>query len=139
MTQPAVLITGAAKRIGAAMARRFAQEGWHVVIHYGTSAAEAEALAADMPSAETFGCDLRDETAAVAMVESLAERLEDWRVLVNSASIFIPDDATFLDPDTSRRAMQINARTPAMMAQAFLRHARASGGRRGIHLTDLQN
>lgn len=136
MTRPAVLVTGAAKRIGAAIARKFAQDGWHVVIHYGRSAAEAEALAATLHSAEVFGCDLLDETAAAAMVEKLAERLEDWRVLMNSASIFVPDDATFLDPDTNRRTMQINARTPVIMAQAFLRHARAKGGRRVIHVTD---
>lgn len=136
MTRPAVLVTGAAKRIGAAIARKFALDGWHVVIHYGRSAAEAEALAATLPSAETFGCDLLDETAPAAMVEKLAERLGDWRVLVNSASIFVPDDAAFLDPETNRRTMQINARTPVIMAQSFLRHARASGGRRVIHVTD---
>lgn len=136
VTLPAVLVTGAAKRIGAAMAQQFARAGWHVVIHYGTSSEEAEALAATLPSAETFGCDLGNETAAMAMVEELAERLDDWRVLVNSASVFIPDDVTFLDPATNRRTMQINARTPVLMAQAFLRQARAGGGRRVIQVTD---
>ena len=41
---PAILITGGAKRIGAVLARSFAAAGWHVVIHYGRSATEAEAL-----------------------------------------------------------------------------------------------
>jgi NAD(P)-dependent dehydrogenase (short-subunit alcohol dehydrogenase family) len=136
MTLPSVLITGAAKRIGAEMARAFGRNGWHVVIHYGSSAAEAKALAATLPSAETICCDLGDSTAAVAMVEALALRLEDWRVLINSASVFVPDDATRLEPATYRRAMQINAQAPVMMAQAFLCHARAKGGRRIIHVTD---
>lgn len=136
MTRPSVLITGSAKRIGAEMARAFGSSGWHVVIHYGSSGAEAGALAATLPSAETFACDLNDGEAAVAMVEELAVRMEDWRVLINSASVFRPDDVTKLDLATNRKAMQINAQTPVMMAQAFLRSARATGGRRMIHVTD---
>lgn len=136
VTLPAVLITGAAKRIGAEMARTFGRSGWHVVVHYGSSGAEARALAATLPSAETVCCDLDDAAAAVEMVRGLARRLNDWRVLINSASVFLPDDVTNLDPATNRQAMQINSLTPAMMAQAFLRRARARGGRRVIHVTD---
>ncbi|WP_284125823.1 SDR family oxidoreductase [Parerythrobacter aestuarii] len=136
MTRPAVLITGAAKRIGAALARAFAETGWHVVIHYGRSAEEAEALAASLSSAETVQCDLADGTAAVAMIEALAERLPDWRVLVNSASVFEYDGVTGLDPATYRRAMQVNAQSPALMAQAFFRTAKTEAGRRVIQLTD---
>lgn len=133
---PSVLITGAAKRIGAEMARAFSHAGWHVVIHYGSSAAEAEALAGTLPSAETVSCDLNDAAAAVAMIETLAERLDDWRVLINSASVFEYDGVTDLNVPTYQQAMQINAQTPAMMAQAFLRSARAALGRRMIHVTD---
>jgi NAD(P)-dependent dehydrogenase (short-subunit alcohol dehydrogenase family) len=136
MTLPSILITGAAKRIGAEMARAFGRAGWHVVIHYGTSAEEAETLAATLPSAETIACDLSDVAAAAVMVERLAGRLDDWRVLINSASVFVPDDVTELDLATNRQAMQINAQTPVIMAQTFLRSARALGGRRVIHVTD---
>ena len=131
-----MLVTGGAKRIGAAIARRFGEAGWHVVIHYGQSEDAAEKLAADLPSAETVTCDLEDGDASVAMVENLAERLSDWRVLVNCASVFEPDDVKALDPETGRRTMQINARTPTRMAQAFLTHGRARGGRRAIHVLD---
>ena len=133
---PAVLVTGGAKRIGAAIARAFGEAGWHVVIHYGSSAREAEALAAALPSAEAVHCDLADGDAAVAMAAALARRLPDWRVLVNSAAIFHPDAATALDPRICDRAMQVNAATPARLAQAFLAQARAAGGRRVIQLTD---
>ncbi len=136
MIRPTVLITGAAKRIGAEIARAFGQAGWHVVIHYGSSAAEAEALAAELPSAEAIHCDLADTDSAVAMVERLAERFDDWRCLANSASIFRYDDATELDRATYNRSMLINAKTPARLAQAYLAHARAPGGRRVIHVTD---
>lgn len=131
-----MLVTGGARRIGAAITRALAASGWHVVIHFGSSQEEAEALAASLPSAETVQCDLADGDASVAMIEMLADRLADWRALVNCAGVFEPDAATSLDPQTNVRAMQINARTPARMAQAYLAHARAEGGRRVIQLTD---
>lgn len=134
--RPAVLVTGGAKRIGAAIARRFGAAGWHVVIHYGASRAEAEALARDLPSAELCSCDLADTDAAGAMVEALASRLDDWRVLVNCASVFEIDDAASLNPAINQRVMAINARTPALMAQRFLALAHAEGGRRVIQVTD---
>ena len=136
MSSPAVLVTGGAARIGAAISRAFAAAGWHVVIHYRDSSDEAEALAATLPSAETVRCDLSDMQAAVAMIANLAERLDDWRVLVNNASLFEWDDVTALDLPTNERAMQVNAQTPARMAQAFLTHARAKGGRRVVQVTD---
>ena len=133
---PAVLVTGGAKRLGAAVARAFGEAGWHVVIHYGSSRDEAESLAATLPSAETVQCDLADGAAAVAMVEELASRLGNWQALVNCAAVFRPDDVTGLDPETNSRTMQINARTPTRMAQAYLANARADGGRRVIQFTD---
>jgi NAD(P)-dependent dehydrogenase (short-subunit alcohol dehydrogenase family) len=136
MARPAVLVTGGARRIGEAVVRRFAAEGWHVAIHCHASRDEAEALAAELPSAEVVACDLADTGAAVAMIARLAERLEDWRVLVNSASVFRPDEAASLDPATFAEAIQVNAATPAAMAQAFLRLARSKAGRRVIDLTD---
>ena len=136
MTRPAVLVTGAGKRIGAAIARCFGQEGWHVVIHCNRSAADAEALAATLSSAEVVRCDLADSAAAPALAEALAERLPDWRAMINSASVLRPDLANALDRATLDEAMQVNAASPALLAQAFLRHARSPAGRRVIHVTD---
>ncbi len=133
---PAVLVTGGARRIGAALARAFGRAGWHVVIHYGRSADEAEKLAAELPSAVAIHCDLADGDAAEDMVERLANHLADWRVLINCASVFEKDDVTRLDTDTFRRAIRVNAEAPARMAQAFLAHAKADGGRRIIQVTD---
>ena len=136
-TRPAVLVTGGAKRIGAAIARGFGAAGWHVVIHYGRSAAEAEALAAELPSAIAIHCNLADADAAKDMVERLAAHLPDWRVMINSASIFVPDDDDGdIDMENFRKTLRINAGSPARMAQAFLTHARSNGGKRVIHVTD---
>jgi NAD(P)-dependent dehydrogenase (short-subunit alcohol dehydrogenase family) len=138
MTRPAVLVTGGATRIGAAIVRRFAAAGWHVVIHYRSSASDAEALAATLPSAETLGFDLADDESAVAAVTALAARLPDWRCLVNSASVFDYDSVTGLDPATNREAMQVNALAPARLAQAFIAHAASAGLRSVIHVTDMK-
>lgn len=134
--KPAVLVTGGARRIGATIAAAFGRAGWHVVIHYGRSRAAAEAIAATLPSAECVSCDLGDIEDSAAMVEALAARLDDWRVLVNSAAVFHADTARRLDPAIFAEAATVNAATPARMAQAFLARARARGGHRVIALTD---
>jgi len=134
--KPAVLITGGARRLGAAMASAFGHAGWHVVIHYGTSRAQAVALAEQLPSADVYGCDLGDWDSGAAMIDTLAARLPDWRVLINSAGVFREDTADALDPATFDEAMQVNAGTPARMTQAFLAKASARGGRRAIQVTD---
>lgn len=134
--RPAVLVTGAAKRIGATLARGFAAEGWHVVIHYGSSREAATALARSLPSSETVEADLGDPAAVSALVAELAPRLPDWRVLVNCASVFQLDDVRAMEPDVFGQAMRVNAQAPALLAQAFLAQARSRAGRRVICVTD---
>jgi NAD(P)-dependent dehydrogenase (short-subunit alcohol dehydrogenase family) len=107
---PAVLITGAARRIGAVLARGFAGAGWHVVIHAGHSPDAAQALAAELPSAEVVLCDL--------------------------AAVFRPDTAAAIDPAVFAEAIAVNGETPARIAQAFLAKARSGGGRRVIQFLD---
>ena len=138
LNRPAVLITGGGKRIGAALARSFGKAGWHVIIHYRSSQREAEALAAELPSAETIRFDLRDARAPIDAVKAIAGRMPDWRVLVNCASIFQNDDVTALDPATYDAAMRINARTPVQLAQTFLREAKSKAGRHVIQFTDMK-
>lgn len=134
--RPAVLVTGGATRIGAAIARAFGAAGWHVVIHYGRSRQQAETLAAELPSAEIVSCDLDDWDAGPMMVAALAERLKDWRVLINCAGVFDLDTAQDLRPCVFETAMRVNAGTPARLGQAFLAHAQSPAGRRLIQVTD---
>ena len=136
MARPAILITGAARRIGAVLAQKFGAAGWHVAIHAGHSPDLAHALAATLPSAEVVQCDLTDGAAALAMVAELAERLDDWRVLINSAAVFKPDSAAAIDPAIFAEAIAVNAATPTRLAQAFLASARATGGKRVIQFLD---
>ena len=136
MARPAVLITGAAKRIGAVLARHFAAEGWHVVIHAGHSPALAREFAATLPSAEVVKADLVDREAALAMIADVADRLPNWRVLVNSAAVFKPDTAEAIQPEIFAEAMRVNAETPTAMAQAFLTQAKSLGGKLVIQFLD---
>lgn len=138
MNAPQILVTGGATRIGAQIVKGFAAQGWHVLIHYRSSGDEAEALASTLPSAEAIACDLSDDDAARDMITGLAGRLSDWRCLVNSASVFDYDHATKVNPATNRKAMQVNALSPARMAEAYLAHARASGPRCVINVTDMK-
>ena len=132
----AVLITGGAKRLGAAMARRFGKAGWHVIAHANSSMDEARKLAEELPSAEAVQCDLSDLDAAADMVRDVAARTGDWRCLVNSAAVFKPDDVTGLDPQTNAKAMTVNATAPALLAQTYFDCARSEAGRRVIQFTD---
>ncbi|KLI63595.1 SDR family oxidoreductase [Aurantiacibacter marinus] len=136
MSSPSVLVTGGAKRLGAAIVRRFAGAGWHVLIHCNRSRAAAETLADDLPSAEVVQCDISDLDDARSFISTLADRIENWQCIVNCASIFEPDDVTGLDPATNLQAMMINAAAPTLMAQTFLAQARSNGGRRVIQITD---
>ncbi len=136
MARPAILITGAARRIGAVLAQQFGAAGWHVVIHAGHSPEPAHALAATLASAEVVQCDLADGDAALRMIAELAERLDDWRVLINCAAVFKPDSAKAIDPAIFAEAMIVNAETPTRMAQAFLTNAKAQSGKRVIHFLD---
>jgi len=130
--RPAVLVTGAARRIGAALARGFSDAGWHVVIHCHRSTSAAQALADELPGAEIVTADLGDIDACVAMVESLAARLPGWRVLVNNAARF----GAARDTADALATFRLNALAPWTLADAFLRLPPLAGGRRVIHLTD---
>ena len=136
MDRPQILVTGGAKRIGSLICRAFAAAGWHVLVHYGASREAAERLADELPSAETVQCDLADPVAAEAMIVALAAKLNDWRVLVNSAAVFRFDDAAALDPAVFAEAVAVNAASPTRMSQAFLRAARAVQGRCVIDFLD---
>ncbi len=116
------IVTGGAKRIGAALVRALAEDGWHVVIHCHTSRAEAEALAADLRanggSASVIAADLADPAAAGAVVAAACAAGAP-RLLVNSASRFDPDGFADFTPEQWDRHAAINLRAPALLIQAF--------------------
>ena len=84
------LVTGAGRGIGAAVARRLAQEGALVVVHYRTSRAPAEALAQEIGGL-ALRCDLTDPLATEALVADALSHFGRLDILVNNASSFAAD------------------------------------------------
>lgn len=136
MSAPAILVTGAAKRLGAAIARRFAADGWHVVIHYNVSAEAAQALAAELPSAEAVAFDLADPAALDLATADLAARLPGWRALVLNASRFEPDWPAQPDWAALDTALAANFTGNARLAARFLALTDPASARRIIAVLD---
>jgi 3-oxoacyl-[acyl-carrier protein] reductase len=92
----AILVTGASRGIGAAVARRFAEGGDRVAVHYGASRDRAEEVAASLPGEGhvVVGADLAVAAAVREMVDAAAEALGGLDVLVNNAGIFEPHPIT---------------------------------------------
>jgi NAD(P)-dependent dehydrogenase (short-subunit alcohol dehydrogenase family) len=111
------IVTGGARRIGAAIVRALAVDGWHVLIHYNGSEAEARALAR-----ETGGSIVQADLAGADSAERIFAALNGLppvRLLVNNASRFVFDNLSGLSAEGWDRHMQINVRAPAMLSQLF--------------------
>jgi len=115
----AILITGGARRLGAAIARTAAAAGWRVVIHYGRSAEAARALADELGGATVQG-DLEQAADATALFARARDAAGGAiTALVNSASMFEYDHPRSIDPALAAKLHAINAVTPAMLAAAL--------------------
>ena len=112
------IVTGGAKRIGGAITRALAADGWYVLIHSNQSRAEADALAVELGHCNVVAADLADPAAAETIMAACAG-LPPARLLVNSASRFVNDrieDFTTAAFDTH---MAVNLRAPALITRAF--------------------
>ena len=128
-----VLVTGGAKRVGAAICRHLHAAGADVAIHYRSSAAEAEALRDELnavrkDSAHCVRADLLDIAALPGLVEAVAQRFGRLDALVNNASSFY---AVAL-ADTGERdwhdLLGTNLKAPLFLAQAALPELRRRHG-----------
>jgi NAD(P)-dependent dehydrogenase (short-subunit alcohol dehydrogenase family) len=128
-----VLVTGAAKRIGRAMALEFAQQGAAVAITYGASADEAEetvqALAGFDVEAMAVRCDLRDPEDIRQSVSAVVEEFGRLDILVNNAGIFESVALEAISTEQWDRMFDTNTRGPFLIAQAAYPHLRATQGR----------
>lgn len=120
----AALVTGGARRLGAALVRELADRGYAVAIHYHASEAPAEALAAELRGrglrAATLRADLLDRRETAALVPEAAAALgQPLTVLVNNASIFEHDTIATATWDSWDRHIGSNLRAPFELIQAF--------------------
>ncbi len=112
------IVTGGARRIGAALTRALAADGWHVLIHCNRSVEEAEALATEIGNARVVRAELADPAAAGAVIAGL-DGLPPARLLVNSASRFAYDRAADFGVQSWEAHLDVNLRAPALLSQAF--------------------
>ncbi len=124
-TPKTVLVTGAAKRLGRALALDLARHGWQIALHYNSSEKEARATAADAATAGVkvalFKADLSHESETAALIERAVAELGSLGALVNSASLFENDDWYSVSRESWDKHMETNLRAPFVLAQAFAR------------------
>lgn len=117
------LITGAARRIGAAIATSLAAQGWAVAIHANNSIEEAEALArrirGDGGTAEVLNADLRRTEVLSDLVRCATDTLGPLGLLVNNASVFERDEIGTLNAATFDDHYAVHVRAPCFLAEAF--------------------
>lgn len=127
-SRPAVLVTGAARRLGRAMALDLAGHGFDVAVHYRGSAAEAQATVAELRAlgagAQAFQADLSDEAACRALVPAVAAHFKRLDAVVNSASVFEDDDAASFSHAAMDRHWRANTAPAVILAQALHTHLR---------------
>ncbi|MDT8449859.1 MAG: pteridine reductase [Wenzhouxiangellaceae bacterium] len=145
MTQPGqgqiAIVTGAARRIGAAIARALHGRGLNLLIHCRRSIAEADALAEELNrrragSAATVAADLNDDRATGQIVQRALDAFGGIDVLVNNASTFYPTPVESITREDWDRLLDSNQRAPFWLS---LECARAMDERGGsiVNLTDI--
>ena len=133
MTVRGVLVTGASRGIGAAVARVFASSGDRVAVHYGSRRDAAERVRASLPGDGhvVAGADLADPDAVRRMVEEVAGALGAIDVLVNNAGVFephAPSDTTYEEWQAAwAHTLGVNLIGAANVTWCVLRHMGAGG------------
>jgi NAD(P)-dependent dehydrogenase (short-subunit alcohol dehydrogenase family) len=136
-----ILITGAARRIGAELARALARDGWYICVHHNTSGADAEALLAEIVGAGGAGklvnADLSHAEAAAPLIAAAESDAPPLFGLINNASLFEYDDINSLTADALDRHHAVNLRAPMMLSKAF--HEAMVDEREGCVINMLDN
>jgi NAD(P)-dependent dehydrogenase (short-subunit alcohol dehydrogenase family) len=125
-TRPVVLVTGAARRVGRAIALELAAHGFDIAVHYRRSRDEAEATAAEARAlgarAHCFAADLGDEAACRGLVPAVLQQLHRLDGVVNNASHFDYDDAASFSYAAMESHWRANTGPAVVLAQALAQH-----------------
>ncbi len=138
---PVALITGGARRIGAAIARALHAGGYDIALHYRNTAGEAQALVAELlrqrsDSAFSVQAELADMDALPALVESVIARFGRLDAVINNASSFYPTAVGATTPAHWDELFASNAKGPYFLSQAAAPHLRRQRGTI-LNLVDL--
>jgi pteridine reductase len=130
---PVALVTGAARRIGAAIARHLHAHGFDLALHYRESHADMQALVAELEgrragSVLSLQADLADFDRLPELVARTVGRFGRLDALVNNASAFFPTPFGNATPREWDALFAVNARAPYFLAQAAAPHLEKAGG-----------
>jgi NAD(P)-dependent dehydrogenase (short-subunit alcohol dehydrogenase family) len=122
-TSKTALVTGAADRVGAVLAKRLAAEGFAVLVHYNSSRDKAEAVVAAIRDAggraASVGANLADRSQRAGLVAAAARPFGPLTLLVNNASLFKPDSIADIDEALWDAHVAIHAEAPIFLARDF--------------------
>ncbi len=125
----AALVTGGAKRIGAAIAMALSKHGYDIALHYHASRTEAEKTAGAVrqtgSACELFACDLADMDQVASLVPGVFRRFPGCSLLVNNASIFERAGFRETEPALFDRLWNVNFKAPFFLARDFAGHCRS--------------
>lgn len=117
------LVTGAAKRVGNAIAIGLAKQGANVVIHYGKSEEEAKSLRQELVrlgvKSWLVKADLSDPESCEKLIEKAHESSDEIDILVNNASIFSPNSIHNVTFEDVKLNLLVNAWTPFLLSRYF--------------------
>ena len=135
------LVTGGAKRVGAAIARRLHREGANLMLHYRGSEREAKALREEMNaaranSAALVQADLLDVQGLSEIVRNTVNRFERLDALINNASTFFPTPVGEMTPANWESLIGANLRAPLFLSQAAAPFLKKTGGAI-VNITDI--
>jgi len=134
------LITGAAQRIGAAIATALAANGWAVAVHHHRSHAAAETLVAEIAraggKAVSLAADLTREDELEGLLRRAGEALGPVGALVNNASVFERDEALSVTRESWDRHIETNLRAPFVLMQLFARQLPPDRGGAIVNILD---
>lgn len=140
-SRPVALVTGAARRVGAVIARVLHAAGYDLALHCRHSRAELDALIAELESARVHStlalqAELADVDSLPGLVEATVARFGRLDALVNNASTFYPTPLGKITPQQWDELIAANARAPLFLAQAAAPHLKASCGSI-VNITDI--
>lgn len=138
---PVALITGAAKRIGAATARRLHNAGFNIVVHYSRSVDAAQQLVSELnrdraESAHMVPADLLHTDKLAGLVDAAAARWQRLDVLINNASSFYPTPVGRISEADWDNLVGTNLKAPLFLSQAATPYLKARQGTI-INITDV--
>lgn len=136
-----VLITGGAKRVGAAITRELHRQGASILLHYHTSATDAQALQAELnhartDSVATVQANLLETAALPQLIASALHQFGRLDALINNASSYYPTELGQINADQWEELMGSNLKAPLFLSQAAASALRASQGCI-VNITDM--